>query len=162
MGIIRMGVPEDTVLFIKESFAVRHFDETGTFNGHSSSWASNHFAQVDTVEYSRALYDETKGKLGHIGNINFIFGDSRAALKEIVAEATLPILFWLDAHWCSGGSYGEKDQCPLLEELRIINSSPVEHYILIDDARLFEAPPPLPNLTEFYPCLGDLLEVSKG
>lgn len=59
------------------------------------------------------------------------------------------------------GSYGENDQCPLIEELNIISSSPISHFILIDDARLFMAPPPLPNLIKFYPNINQITETSN-
>jgi hypothetical protein len=60
-------------------------------------------------------------------------------------------MFWLDAHWSGGETYGENDECPLLEELAIINVSPYEHIILIDDARLFLSPPPAPHRIEQWP-----------
>ena len=64
-----------------------------------------------------------------------------------------PAVFWLDAHWCGMDSYGSDDQCPIIEELGIIRSTDVDHFILIDDARLFLSPPPLPNVIEQWPTI---------
>jgi hypothetical protein len=161
MGIVRMGIPEDISLFIKDANKINHFVETGTFNGETTLWASRHFKEVDTIEFSEKIYYQTKEKFKAIGNINFILGDSRKALREIVSNASESILFWLDAHWCSGDSYGEEDQCPLIDELKIINSSSMDHFILIDDARLFMAPPPLPNLVKFYPGITEIIDELK-
>jgi hypothetical protein len=161
MGIVRMGAPEEEIIFLKQLFHLTRFVETGTFKGGTSIWASQFFKQVDTIEFSKPIYLETSQKFKHIPNINFINQDSRVALSEIVRTACDPILFWLDAHWCSMGSYGENDQCPLIEELNIISSSPISHFILIDDARLFMAPPPLPNLIKFYPNINQITETSN-
>lgn len=156
-----MGIPKDICLFIKNEYRINHFVETGTFYGETSVWASAHFKHVDTIEFSEKIYYQTKEKFKTIENIDFILGDSREALKTIVNEAIEPILFWLDAHWCSGNSYGEDDQCPLIDELKIINSSSIDHFVLIDDARLFMAPPPLPNLLKFYPGIIEIIKELK-
>jgi hypothetical protein len=60
------------------------------------------------------------------------------------------------------GSYGENDQCPLLDELDILNQSDFEHCILIDDARLFLAPPPFPNSASYYPDIEQLILKLSG
>lgn len=162
MGIVRMGIPEKIVEFLQKKYQIQYFVETGTFKGGTAKWAAKHFDKVDTIEFSEIIYKETKENLAEFKNINCIFGDSRAVLPTIMENASQQILFWLDAHWCSGDSYGEEDQCPLIEELKIINNSELEHVILIDDARLFTAPPPLPNLIKHYPNVNQIMEVLKN
>lgn len=54
--------------------------------------------------------------------INFLFGDSKIILKNLISTLKGPIIFWLDAHWSGGDTYGYKDECPLLDEIKIINS----------------------------------------
>lgn len=157
-----MGIPEEIALFIKKKTNINHFVETGTFRGGTAVWASQNFAIVDTIEFSEKIYRETCQAFRDVKNINFILGDSRLILKQIINKAINPILFWLDAHWCSLGSYGEKDQCPLLAELEIINASAINHFILIDDARLFMAPPPLPNLISHYPDINKIISRSPN
>jgi hypothetical protein len=74
-------------------------------------------------------------------------GDTRDYL-ELVLLNNDNILFWLDAHWSGGDTYGESDECPLIEGLRLIFSSRKNYAILIDDARLFLAPLPKPHKLE--------------
>lgn len=57
-------------------------------------------------------------------------------------------VFWLDAHWSGGETYGDNDQCPILEEIKIINKSRYDNFIFVDDARLFTSPPQPPHLPE--------------
>lgn len=153
MGIVRMGPPDELVLILKRTLNLSTFIETGTFKGDTAVWASKHFSKVLTIEYSRKLFDEVADKYRHIQNIEFLFGDSRMVLSHILAGIREPVLFWIDAHWCGMDSYGENDQCPIIEELGIIRAAGVDHCILIDDARLFLSPPPLPNLIEWWPTI---------
>jgi hypothetical protein len=85
-----------------------------------------------------------------------IYGDSREELGPII-EREDNILFWLDAHWSGGETYGESDQCPLIKELEVIfrYSKEKNFAILIDDVRLFLAPPP--STYDF--CSGQQLEI---
>ena len=156
MGIITMGPPQDIVLYLNETFNVRYFVETGTFEGGTAHWASQFFKKVTTIEYSETYFKKAKERFKDIDNIELVFGDSRNQLPIILEKLNEQALFWLDAHWCSLGSYGENDQCPLIQELELISQSSHNHFVLIDDARLFMAPPPLPNSMQYYP---DLIEV---
>lgn len=158
MGIVRMGPPEDIILYLKQTGNVETLVETGTYYGATAEWAADHFSQVKTIEFSAPIYQETSAKYSHRTNIEFLFGDSRQQLAELLRQLDEPILLWLDAHWCSFGSYGKTDQCPLLDELDIIMASPFEHIILIDDARLFLCPPPAPNQPAHYPDIAAVLE----
>lgn len=158
MGIVRMGAPEDIILYLKELSKCEIFIETGTFKGLTSVWASKYFRIVKTIEFSEDIYKETKLQYSDVKNIDFVYGDSRNELKNILSKNNQLAIFWLDAHWCSFGSYGEDDQCPLLDELEIILTLNKNHIILIDDARLFLAPPPLPNISKFYPTIIDIMK----
>ncbi|WP_228056526.1 FkbM family methyltransferase [Microcoleus sp. LEGE 07076] len=86
-----------------------------------------------------------------------MWGHTKEQLKLVVPQLNEPALFWLDAHWMGGGTAGENDECPLLEELEIINNSECEHFILIDDARLFLSPPPSPHRIEQWPSLNEII-----
>ena len=86
-------------------------------------------------------------------------GDTRDHLKQILTEND-DILFWLDAHWSGGETYGEEDECPLLEELGLIFKCTEKKFIvLIDDARLFLAPPPLPHDFSKWPTIQDIIHL---
>jgi hypothetical protein len=157
MGIVRMGPPEEVILLMKKMFNLSTFIETGTFEGGTAIWASKHFKNVLTIENSKTLYDQVMEKNKHIRNIEFLFGNSTENLKQIVPKLDKTVIFWLDAHWCGGDSYGEKNQCPILQELETIIKSGIPHCILIDDARLFLSPPPLPNKIDQWPTIDRLL-----
>ena len=94
-----------------------------------------------------------------------VVADSREGLRRIVPQLDGPALFWLDAHWCGTDetmTAGAEDQCPLIDELSIINASPYEHVILVDDARFFLAPPPPPNELRMWPDAAATIEALKA
>lgn len=157
MGFVRMGPPEDLILSLKEKFEINNFIETGTYMGATAKWASQYFEKVSTIEKSGAIFSVATSNLNGIENINIINSDSRDALRELVRVIKEPAIFWLDSHWSGGATYGEGDECPLIEELDIIYQSGVPHLILIDDARLFLSPPPTPHDTEHWPTISDVL-----
>ena len=91
------------------------------------------------------MIELSRKRLDGIDNIIQLNGDTRDHLKKILSNND-NILFWLDSHWSGGETYGKNDECPLLEELKIIFNSRLKNFvILIDDARLFLSPPPLPH-----------------
>ncbi|MBI1245738.1 MAG: hypothetical protein GC202_12085 [Alphaproteobacteria bacterium] len=141
-------------LLVRDKLELRLFVETGTFKGDTAEWASGQFEKVWTVEADDALFNSTRERLKGSPNIVCVKGDSRAGLREIVPQLDKPALFWLDAHWCGADqtdTAGAEDQCPLIDEIAIVNSSPYEHVVLVDDARYFLAPPPSPNRLEMWP-----------
>jgi hypothetical protein len=159
MGAVTFGIPKKLVLLLKEHFSVEVFVETGTFKGKTSIWASGVFKDVYTIENSRELFDSASGLLREYRNIHPLYGNSARQLNIIVSEIKQPALFWLDAHWCGGNTYGSEDPCPLLEEIRIIKQSGYDHIIMIDDARFFLKPPPLPQNAEQWPGLKEILSL---
>lgn len=151
-----MGPPADLILDLAMRYKVDSFVETGTFQGGTTLWASQHFGSVITVENSKTIYDVALKRFEMTRNVQCLCGDSRSQLKTIVGNRSSPAIIWLDSHWCGGESYGETDQCPLLQELEILNSVSMQHLLFIDDARLFTSPPPLPNRVEEWPTIADV------
>jgi hypothetical protein len=141
------------MLHLAKTFGVQRFVETGTYHGDTAEWASENFQTVYTIEKSRVLYDAAQEKLAELSNVQCLYGDSRAQLPITVSGAASSAIFWLDGHWCGGESYGEDDQCPLMKEIDVLNSVPVQHVLFIDDARLFTSPPPLPNRITEWPTI---------
>ena len=158
MGLIRSGIYDKATLFLKEMSGIRHFVETGTYYGNTTKWAASHFDKVDTVEYCEEIFKEAKKSLEQFSNVHCAYGDSREFLKDIVAQFSDRMIFWLDAHWSSANTYGENDQCPLLDELATIFSDNREHIIMIDDARTFLSPPMPPNDPPQFPTIKDLMD----
>ncbi|WP_445176620.1 FkbM family methyltransferase [Microcoleus sp.] len=159
MGIVRMGPPIEIISQLKAAYGINNFIETRTYQGHTAYWASQVFEQVFTTEYSQDLYQKVTEKYGHIKNIDFLYGDSRNLLDNTVSQLQSPSLFWLDAHWSGGPTYGETDECPLLAEIEIINRSDCDHFIFIDDARLFLSPPPQPHSPQQWPDISAVLKL---
>ena len=158
MGMVRMGPPQKIIAELIQNSDMQNFVETGTYYGGTAIWASNLFGKVFTIEKSAELHKDVVSKYGGVNNVEFFLGDSRACLREIVATLNEPTVFWLDAHWSGGLTYGEADQCPLLEELDIINSCQAETYIFIDDARLFLSPPQPPHDVGQWPNIVEVID----
>jgi hypothetical protein len=161
MGRFQMGPPADLVLRFKAEYGLRAFVETGTYYGKTAFWAASHFDRVITVECSKKLYDEVASKPGKPENIQFLFGDSRHVLKTVVPMLTHPALFWLDSHWCEGETSGQGDDCPLLQEISEIITSPHGHFIFIDDARFFMSPPPVPHQVRQWPTVSEVVDALR-
>lgn len=158
MGIVNftnVGRPSEIITKLRDIYGISTFIETGTYQGDTAYWASGVFNHVITIEATKSLYKKVTEKYRHIKNIEFICGDSREKLRGVIAKLDEPSIFWLDGHWSGNTTYGVNNQCPLIEEIEIINSSEYEHFILIDDARYFLSPPPEPHPIEQWPniCL---------
>ena len=83
-------------------------------------------------------------------------------LDRLVHSLAGPAVFWLDGHWSGEKTYGQGDECPLLNEIESINRSPHEHFVFIDDARLFMSPPPRPHLPDEWPTIVQVLDVLRA
>jgi len=157
--MVHSGAPEKFVIDLKNKFNINYFIETGTFKGATSVWASKHFEKVFTIEASLDLYNECKTNFGNISNIEFILGDSKRKLDDVLRRLNQPAILWLDAHYSGDITYGFGDECPLLNEIEIINNSNTENFILIDDARIFLAPPPPPHDKSQWPDIQTVLDL---
>ncbi len=156
MGIILFGATKELVLWIRDTYGVRTCIETGTNRAATSLWASTEFTNVITVEGFEPLYRQAVESFGSRKNIEFLLGDSRNHIRRIVEGLTEPALFWLDAHWCGTETFGDSDECPVMGELEALKHSRVPHFILIDDARLFLAPPPPPHVAAHWPDIATI------
>lgn len=162
MGCHRFGVPQELVLWLKNTFHVRHFIETGTNRAETSVWASDHFERVTTIEGHEPLFNAARKEYGRIRNVDFLLGDSRQHLRRLLPGLSDPVVFWLDAHWCGNETFGRSDECPVLGELEAINASSIDHFVLVDDARYFLAPPPAPHAADQWPDIWTVYAQLKG
>lgn len=156
MGSVRFGVPRDLVCWMRDRYRPRVFVETGTHRAETTVWAAGIFERVYTIEGFAPLHDEAVRQHGQLRNVRFLCGDSRTLLHEVVREIDEPAIFWLDAHWCGPDTHGWEAECPVIAEIEAIARSRVAHFVLVDDARLFLAPPPLPHQAAHWPDLGAL------
>jgi hypothetical protein len=151
------GPPKALMLALKHAYSVERFLETGTFSGSTAAWAAAHFSEVITIEASPELCRAAAERHRELAQIRFVEGDSRAVLEGIVAGLGGPAIVWLDSHWSGGATYGEGDECPLLHEIATLRSAPHEHFIFVDDARLFLSPPPRPHDMRQWPTLAQVV-----
>jgi hypothetical protein len=158
VGEINFGAPENEIKFLKKLLKLDVFVEGGSYTGGTSKKMSKTFKKVYTIEKSDVMYGVAKKSLEGIGNITLLKGDTREHLSSII-ESNDNMIFWLDAHWSGGDTYGKTDECPLVEELQIIFKNMMNCVVLIDDARLFLAPPPCPHNYQNWPSLTDISSV---
>jgi hypothetical protein len=157
MGSVHFGAPEREILYLIKAMRLSVFFEGGTYKGGTALRASRMVDKVITVERSEVIFAIAQSAIGDVKNISMLKGDTRTHLQSVL-QSNDNILFWLDAHWSGGETYGEADECPLLDELRIIFSNPKNYVILIDDARLFLAPPPQPHRLDDWPTITEIVQ----
>lgn len=157
MGNVTPGPPRPLLQALRETAGLRVFVETGTAAGDTANMAGDVFDTVITLEADQATYEAAHERLSGRKGILPLYGDSRELLPNLLPRLAKPALFWLDAHFCGGESFGRGDECPLLAEIAAIVASPLTHILLIDDARLFTAPPPPPHVAAQWPTLADIL-----
>lgn len=158
MGIVNFGVPIEDVKYLQQKMKLTVAVEGGTYLGETAKSLSAIFEQVYTIENSDQMFVQAKTNIAGIKNISLLKGDTRDHLPEILMSED-NILFWLDAHWSGGVTYGEQDECPLIDELITIFQSGKVCAILVDDARLFMAPPPIPHNEKSWPSVVDISAV---
>lgn len=156
MGIYTMGPHREAALELARLAGIKIFVETGTYKGKTTRWAAEHFEIVHTIEAAEPFYKRYSKELEQLGNVVTHFGDSRTTLGRVENMiGNQPALFWLDGHWSGGVTAGEQEECPLIEELLAIRHRRGD-VIMIDDARLFLAAPPLPFDADQWPNVFDL------
>lgn len=132
--------------------------ETGTYLGESLAWAAERFGRVTTIELREDFLRQAVARVGTLPNVRFLLGDSGATLTQVVSTLSGPSLFWLDAH-AGAGFFGSEERCPLVQELEAVIASPLDHCLIIDDARAFLAPPPPPFDYRKWPSLEQVMSI---
>lgn len=127
------------------------FVETGTYRGDTLASVAPLVDRAVSIELDPTLAALARERFRTRRNVEILTGDSSSELPRIVATLGGPGLFWLDGHF-SGGATADSGSCPVLAELGAILDSPYDHFILIDDIRLFDG-------TDGYPELGELRAV---
>lgn len=128
--------------------------ETGTYLGDMIFYQLDNFNELYTIELSDELYLKAVQRFKNQKKVHLLKGDSGIILNELMDSINQSCVFWLDGHY-SGvfkgvqTAKGEKD-CPIYEELTAIFKSNRNHFILIDDARMFKGTNDYPTLEELY------------
>jgi len=143
-------VPERLAADLRDRLGLGRAIETGTYRGRSARILAGLFPQVVTIEVDAALVAAASRALSGLPNVTVVHGSSGVELTRLVDPDTRT-LYWLDGHFSGGVTGGGEAECPLLDELAAIAGGHPEDCVLIDDARLFLAPPPPPYSEEAWP-----------
>ena len=139
------------------------FLETGTYQGDTVALARAHFAEVISIEHDVALAQAAAMRFAHDPQVTVLQGRSDQVLAQLQPQLQQRrVLYWLDAHWCMPDTITSETQpaeahCPLLQELAALQHLHADSVILIDDARLFMAPPVAPHPMAHWPRLQAIL-----
>ena len=163
MGAVHFSLDTNLIKTIKTILPLDVFVETGTFKGDSIENVKNYFSEIHSVELSEEYFQYCKDRFQTGRAINLYLDNSPVFLKKIQPSISKKsVLYWLDAHWCvADRTAGEKSQCPLLEELKSIKSLNSQSIIIIDDARLFISPPPVPHEISQWPDFESVIQNLK-
>ena len=159
MGAVTFSLDVRLLQCLKGALPLTTFVETGTFKGDAVAIAAPYVERIITVELSRPLWEEAAQRFRDDHRVEVLLGNSSEVLARIrpsLGEAST--LFWLDAHWCvADNTAGDHSQCPLLEEIFAIGRLGELSVIVIDDARLFLAPPPEPHDVTQWPTFDQVV-----
>jgi hypothetical protein len=112
------------------------FIETGTYLGDTLYNMQHHFNKLYSIELSEKYANVARKRFDN--KVSIIQGDSSVILKPLSNEINGSIFFWLDGHWSGGDTAQGNVDCPLMEEMKIINDNYKKRCIVaIDDVRLF-------------------------
>lgn len=159
MGAVSFSIDPGLVTALKQALPLDVFVETGTFRGDTVELVRERFKTVHSVELSREHYEAARLRFADRAHIDLVCGDSAEALARWMPGLhKKSVLYFLDAHWCAAdNTAGGASQCPLLDEIRAIGRLNDESLIVIDDARLFLAPPPAPHEISDWPDMNAVL-----
>lgn len=125
---------------LQDQYNLKFAVETGTYLGEGTKWLSKCFQHVFTIEINEGFQNQAKQNLIGCDNITYMLGDSRQTLLKVMTCLNRPSFFWLDAHNAIQVYGSGPDDCPILEELDMILSSPFKHCIMIDDINAYYPP----------------------
>jgi FkbM family methyltransferase len=163
LGAVSFSVDLQLIRSLKRQLPLPVFVETGTFQGDTTARVANLFEKVYTVELSKQIFDSTSKRLASFANVKMIHASSPDAIRSLADELSQrSVLYWLDAHWCGGATAGQVSECPLIGELSAIGALNDDSVVLIDDARLFIAPPPRPHNVREWPGLLEAVDRLRG
>lgn len=124
--------------------------ETGTYLGKMILAQKDNFSKIYSIELGEELYKTAVKRFKHEKHITLMQGDSGTVLDTITRQLDQPAIFWLDGHYSGGITAKGAKACPILGEIdAIMRYKPLNHVLLVDDARCF-------NGTNSYPTPEEL------
>jgi hypothetical protein len=168
MGAIHFSIDPDLLALLRDATGARRFVETGTFEGRSLQTAAGIFEECYSVDISEDYYRMAAEQFAGYPVVHLVHGSSASFLRaNRRLFASTPTVFWLDAHWCAADHTSDiTGQSPLLQEIEALGELHPSSTLLIDDARLYLAPPLHPHRISEWPDFHDvvvrLLALSAG
>ena len=136
--------------------------ETGTYLGETTAFLSKSASKVISIEPSSDLAARASAKFRNTSKVKIVQGTSEQVLNETLRSLNhlekSDLNFWLDGHYSAGITYLGDIECPIPEELSIIDRHLLANQkitILIDDVRSFS---PAGETRNGYPSLSYLAE----
>ena len=154
---ISSNIPGPLVNRLRRKWRINFFVETGTCHGDTTELAAIMFDQVWSCDIDGSLIEQARTRLSQYPGVKLSVEASPDFLRRIKPQLCQPVMYWLDAHWC-GGPVKPAKECPLLEEIKAIQSLSGHSVILIDDIELIESPPPSPHDPAQWPTMDQLRE----
>lgn len=155
---ISSNIPGPLVHRLRRKWRINFFVETGTCHGDTTELAAIMFDQVWSCDIDGDLIDKARERLHEYPGVSLSVESSPDFLRRIKPQVCQPVMYWLDAHWC-GGPTKPVRECPLLDELRAIETLNGHSVILIDDINLIDNPPPPPHDPTHWPNMDQVREV---
>lgn len=120
-------MPYSKLAFDKHKSQVRHFVETGSFDGDGIQGALNSgFEKIISIEINDGRLETCRKRFFGEDKVKLIKGDSAVILHDTIKAIDEQIIFWLDAHFDFDGTW-----CPLLKELDQIAKHHIKNDILV-------------------------------
>ncbi|WP_145573389.1 glycosyltransferase family 2 protein [Yersinia alsatica] len=159
MGAVNFSIDPMLVNTLKSSLPLDIFVETGTFKGDTIELIRDKFSEIYSVELSNEYYEMAVQRFADYANINLVHSNSPSAMQNwMPGLINKSVLYFLDAHWCAAENTASiASQCPLLDEINAIGKLNAESVIVIDDARLFLAPPLIPHEISQWPSFHQII-----
>lgn len=157
-----MGIfPAELAAQLRDRLGLVRAIETGAYKGDGLRALGLLFPAATSIEISADLAEVARRTTASLPNTEVVLGNSSQQLPRLV-DGERPTLYWLDGHWSGGATGGRTDECPLLGELAATALGHPSDCILIDDARLFLAPPPPPHLPLRWPTFMQLYDTLRS
>jgi glycosyltransferase involved in cell wall biosynthesis len=157
VGAIHFSLDPRLARLLQETLRFEVFVETGTGHGDTVAAVRPLFAEIHTIEQDESLHAAATRRFLGDAAVHVHRGDSGRVLPRIVPHLeSRAVLYWLDAH-ATGEAPVDGPECPLVEELTAISRLGERSVIVIDDARLFLAPPTPPRQPAAWPSLATVL-----
>jgi hypothetical protein len=152
------GLPPQLLVDLRFRLGLKRAVETGTFRGDSAAWLASLFPEVVTIELSPELAAAATERFASAPHVRVVQGESGRELG-VFADPLVPTLYFLDAHWSGGPTAGREIDCPIRDELAALEAGVnARDCVIVDDAHLFERPPPEGRDPSKWPRLPELEE----